>query len=314
MSDPIETTGAPSRMLGAVASPRHLLAAAVPFVAVTYPPNFVRIPAKLSYWGNDWYGSCVSTEEAWAKDCDGLWVTESDLISWASKYGYLNGANLTEVMDTMFDAGLPSDNKVYTDGHYNSVDWEDYPTLCSAIFQGPVKIGVAHGQIQDASGNSNGWWLTKASKNCNIDHCVGLGGYGTAAWLADQFKVSVPSGVDPNTPCVAMFTWNTIGIVTHSALIAVTGEAWLRNPTTPGVSPPNPSPEPGPIPCPGPPPLDPPVPVPGPTPTPTTVSVGPVDLQARRYDVILRDGFAHRVNAGAVAIPAAGAWIINFQK
>ena len=292
------------RKLGAVPSPRHKLAAAKPHVAAPCPANFCRIPQKLSMWGNSDYGDCVSAEEAWAKDCDGVWVTDSDLVAWARKHGYLNGANLTDVMDSVAKDGLPSSGKTFSDGPYSSVDWTDYAALCSAIYTGPVKIGVAANQLEDAAGDNSGWWLTSAVKDRNIDHCTGVGGYGTAAWLAEQFHVDVPSGLDPQTPCVAMFTWNTIGIVTHAALIAITGEAWLRTPTTPEVVPTPPGP-------PGPPQPPPPDPLPSPA-----IAVGPVTLDVKAYGIELYGGpgIFHRIKAGNVSIPEAGDYLISFQK
>jgi hypothetical protein len=54
--------------------------------------------------------------------------------------------------------------------------------------------------------------------------------------LVDLFKrhgvnVNLPSGM-PTGLCYAMFTWSSIGIVDRQSLINITGEAWIRNPTT----------------------------------------------------------------------------------
>ena len=72
-------------------------------------------------------------------------------------------------------------------------------------------------------------------------------------------KVSVPSAVHPADPAVLLRTWGSIGIVMFDSLnaIMIGGEAWLRTPTTVGVTPPQPAP-PGPTPG----------PTPGPQPTP----------------------------------------------
>ena len=243
-----------TRMRGAIASPRHKLAAATPHEVGSFPPNFAAVPSQLSYWGNNKWGDCVSAEEAAAKACYSVargipevFVSEEDLIAWARKHHGLNGASLTEIMDAMQTDGLPANGKLYTDGPYTSVDWTDYRILCSAIYQGPVKIGIAAGQVEEVAGSSNGWWMAHARKDRNIDHCTGLVGYGTAQWCADAIKTTLPTGylVDPATPCVLMFTWATIGILTHAALMAICGEAWLRSPTTiPDDSPPSPGPAP----------------------------------------------------------------------
>ena len=41
-----------------------------------------------------------------------------------------------------------------------------------------------------------------------------------------------PGGVDGTQPGYAMFTWNSIGIIDVPSMIAITQEAWLRQPTT----------------------------------------------------------------------------------
>src|SRR6516165_1741881 len=53
-----------------------------------------------------------------------------------------------------------------------------------------------------------------------------------AGWLAAQFGVQVPQGVDPNAVGYAMFTWDSIGIIDHPSLQNITNEAWCRSPTT----------------------------------------------------------------------------------
>ena len=75
-----------------------------------------------------------------------------------------------------------------------------------------------------------------------------LCGYGTAAELraaiAAEYGVTVtfPPGFSGSTPCYALFTWNTVGIIDVPSLLAITGEAWVRKPTTIilGTSPPAP--------------------------------------------------------------------------
>jgi hypothetical protein len=66
----------------------------------------------------------------------------------------------------------------------------------------------------------------------NWDHCVSLCGYGTIDWLAQQLQVNVPAGVDGSAPGYGTFTWNTIGIMDVPSMLAITYDAWLRNPTT----------------------------------------------------------------------------------
>lgn len=224
-----------AKLRGAVASPRHLMAAATPHIASAAPANFARLAPELSFWGNDRYGDCVSAEEAAARASESagsVFVSDDDLIQWAGNHGYLNGANLTDVMDTAETDGIPADGSAWCDGPYNSVNWSDYPTLCSAIYNGPVKMGVAANQLDSpATPGVNGWWLKSASKDRNIDHSTGHHGYGTAEFCGDLFKVNLPSGVGINDPCVINFTWNSYGILLYPASTNISGEAWLRKTT-----------------------------------------------------------------------------------
>jgi hypothetical protein len=225
------------------------------------PSSYGIVPAALSTWGNTRYGDCVSAEEAAAKavwsvlaGCPELVIADSTLIAWARKHGFLNGADLTSVMDAMIKDGITGpDGKTYRDGPYSSVDWTDDAVLSSAIYSGPVKIGVAAGQLEDVvTPGTNGWLLTGAKTDQNLDHCVGLCGYGAVAELFGLLKLPVPSGANASSRAYLLFTWGTIGVIDRSSLLAICGEAWLRIPTTPEQ------------------PLPAPVPTPTPTPTPST--------------------------------------------
>ena len=239
------------RYCGAIPSDPHKAFAAAPHVAEAYPPNFGVPCPKYDYWLNDSTGICVSAEEAAAKDRDGVWIDPSTLGKWARQHGYYNGANLTDVMDTMSSVGiLGADGKTYHDGPYTSVDWTNKDVLCSAIASGQVKIGVSGGrssQLQSKVFNRGIRFATGFTRESRTDHCVGLPGYGTAQYYADAFKVSVPAGLDPNTFGLWLFTWSEVIWIDHPSLNAITTEAWLRTPTTPEATPPTP---PGPGPCP----------------------------------------------------------------
>jgi len=230
---------------GAIASPRHKLAAAEPHqidAAVSVPPQFIRIPKTLHMWGNDTLGDCVTAEEAFAKATNDpeIDISTMEVIAWAEAFGFANGANLTDVMDKMASIGFPALSlshlsKRYLDGPYNSVNWHDSDILKSAIYTGPVKIGIAADQVQTAytAGNGkNGWLGVDFKPDTNEDHCVSLCGYGSLAWLANQLGVILPGAVDGTKPGYGLFTWSTIGIIDEPSMLAITGEAWLRNPTT----------------------------------------------------------------------------------
>lgn len=227
---------------GAIPSPRIALAAATPHIAVPgVPPSFLWKPARLSFWGNDVHGDCVTAEEAFAKACNNpeIFIPDTDVDNWAARHGVLEGAYLTQVMQYMQNDGFLERPYIYDDGPYQTVNWTDPNNLQSAISIGPVKLGVAADQLLQtwyhrAIGGSNVWFATgyHAEPPASEDHCVALCGYGTIAWLAGQLGVAVPAGIDGTQSAYAMFTWDSIGIIDRPSLLAITFEAWLRRPTT----------------------------------------------------------------------------------
>ena len=223
---------------GAIPTPRSVLAAARPHLAlVAAPSNFIVIPQQISMWGNDVHGDCVTAEEAFAKACNNpeIFISDDQVITWATKHGVLEGAYLPDVMTWMENDGFPDGPLTYDDGPHLSVDWTDAGTLQSAISQGPVKIGVAADQIEAAwnsTGGRSGWFATGFQDDSNEDHCVSLCGYGSISWLAQQLGVQAPAEIDGTQAGYAMFTWNSIGIIDVPSMIAITQEAWLRQPTT----------------------------------------------------------------------------------
>jgi hypothetical protein len=227
-----------SPMRGAIPTPRHLLAAATPYaMAIGAPPTHLVIPAKISMWGNDVHGDCVTAEEAFAKACHSpeIFVADKVEIQWATQHGVLEGANLHEVLQWMQTGGFVQGGHTYDDGPFYSLDWTNPGILASAISQGPVKLGIAADQLETAWRSTNGrsgWFATGFHADSNEDHCVSLCGYGTIMWLAQQLKVKVPAGVNGTQQGYAMFTWDSIGIIDQPSMLAITHEAWLRNPTT----------------------------------------------------------------------------------
>jgi hypothetical protein len=254
MSDTHGTPGgdqvSPKR--GAIPTPRHLLAAAMPYLpggveaAAVAPPkapaNFIRAPKQISMWGNYYDGDCVTAEEAFAKACNKpeIFVPDATVVAWATAHGVLNGANLHEVMVWMQTGGFAQAGHTYDDGSILSVNWTNASELNQAIWEGPVKIGVAADQLQatwgaaggNVRGGKSGWFATGYHTDTNEDHCVSLCGYGTVAWLAGKLHVPVPGGVNGANPGYALFTWDSIGIIDTPSMLAITQEAWLRKPTT----------------------------------------------------------------------------------
>jgi hypothetical protein len=220
---------------GAIPSPRHRLASAIPHRIVSpTPPQFLWKPEQLSMWLNDVDADCVTAEEAFAKVCHNpeFFIADDTVRAWATKNNVLNGAELTQVLDLMQNAGFLQDGTLYNDGPFSVVDWTNTTALQNAIAQGPVKTGVAADQLQNAVPNppTNGWFATGFTPDSNEDHCVSLCGYGPTAWLARQLGVSVPAGFAASA--YALFTWKSIGIIDFPSVLAITGEAWLRQPVT----------------------------------------------------------------------------------
>jgi hypothetical protein len=190
MADKVDLTKPLPR--GAIPSPRHELAAAMPHIPdskISVPAAFLMWPVQMSSWNNYVYGDCVSAEEAFAKATatPQTFIPEATVVAWATAHGYLNGATLTSVMTTMQTNGFPFKKKKYDDGSYNSVNWTDSAILQSAIYShGPVKIGVGANDFQSnphgsVTPGTSGWAMYNYPKNQPEDHCVSLCGYGSRA-------------------------------------------------------------------------------------------------------------------------------------
>lgn len=270
----------PTFMRGAIPTPRHKLLEAVPhLVLFAPPPQFAVVPAKLDMWGNDQYGDCVSAEEAFAKATWSTYcglaetfATAQEVESFANANGFLNGANLTDVMDVMKSKGMSISGTTYKDGGYSGVNYSDETTLQSAVSTGPVKIAIDANALPSGAGNQQGWHATGGSPGQfpNTDHCVAIPGYGPASYLFGLLGVPVPAGFGSGTYYL-LYTWKTIGVVDHAWLMSTCTEAWVRNPTTPGQTP-----APAPTPTPTPPT---PTPTPTPTPGPSPIPSGPFHFQ-----------------------------------
>lgn len=254
-------------------TPAAKVLAAPRFTAKTDPLAFAAAPAQFSVpppllrmWGNDKYGVCVSSEEAfalsaWTYYCSKTQVCPSDaeVISFARQYGYLNGAWLTEVMDTMQSSGMNVGGKNYKIGPYSSVNYTNPTELRTAIYAGPVNIAIDSSALPADAGSKQGWYTLKAGSYRNIDHCVGLGGYGPASFLYQSLNIPLPAGLPGDKEGYLLFTWSTLGFVTQEWLNGTCVEAWVRVPTTlgyqpapePTPNPPGPGPGPGPAPTPG---------------------------------------------------------------
>lgn len=225
------------RLRGATPSPRNRLAAATPHRIVGLTPAWhIWKPSQLSMWGNANYGDCTVAEEAFAKACNSpeIFVPDDTVIAWAKANGAINGDTLIDVLDKMQTGGFVVDGQTYDDGPPTSVDWTDVDILQNAIFQGPVKLGVAADQLENVVPDppTNGWVGTKFTPDSNLDHCVSAYGYGSISWLLSQIGGTLPADVNGDVLGIGIFTWDSLGILDWESFLAITGEAWLRNPNT----------------------------------------------------------------------------------
>lgn len=275
-----------ARMRGARPTPRHKLAAMMPFRpafgAPAPPSSFGTVPTSgLGMYGNDVDGDCVTAERAASMTAFSIWgqvatpkITFSDqsVIQWARQHGVLNGADLGPVCDQMMTDGLTATNgAVYTDGPHQAVDWTNWASLSAALVQGPVKYGIAADQLENAVNSTNGksgWLATGFQQDGNEDHSIGIWGYGTFEDCVKLLQsagiaVDVPASQSLTVPANLGFTWDSVGIFDAPSLVAITGEAMITIPT---IVQPIPGPSPSPVPSPTPAPTPPPAPS-------TTVSV-----------------------------------------
>lgn len=207
------------------------------------PPKHVAyIPHVRSMFGNDRYGVCVTSEEAFAKSC---WVAgvqpeidipEPVVIDWARRRGVLHGANLGHVADLMVKEGFRVDRQLYNDGPKLLVDFRDEPVLKAAIATGPVKVAIAARTLPGGAGSRDGWHVTGGSAR-GSDHCVSLCGYGRADWLYGELGVPLPAELSADTEGFLCYTWSTIGFVDFAWVRGCVKEAWIRTPTTIGIPP-----------------------------------------------------------------------------
>ncbi len=224
---------------GEFPTPNHELAAAQPYKAGgAAPESFIAWPIEIGFWGNEKVSNSRWAEEAFAKASaePKVFVPTDVVLLTARECG---SSNFARFMQTH---GFQMDGTAYLNGPFNSVNWTNTAALNGAIANvGSVKIGVAsanlascpHGQVTPGT---SGWAIYGLPTGQPENHCASLCGYGPLAALVGLFErygvnVNVPSGMPPGL-CYAMFTWGSIGIVDRQSLMNITGEAWVRNPTT----------------------------------------------------------------------------------
>lgn len=223
---------------GTFPTPNHELAAARPYGSVgSAPESFIAWPTQLGPWQTDQVENSSWEEEAFAKACaePHVAIPRDLILSTARECGSSNFAKFLRTH------GFQMGARAYLDGVFNSVDWTNAADLNGAIANlGPVKIGVASASFSAHQGRvtpgTSGWAICDLPMSQPGDHCASLCGYGPLVAIIDHFEkhginIKVPSDM-PTGLCYAMFSWDSIGIIDQQSLINITGEAWVRNPTT----------------------------------------------------------------------------------
>jgi hypothetical protein len=224
---------------GAFPTPNHELAGAHRYkTGGAAPESFIAWPTGIGSCGNEQASNSSWAEEAFAKACaePEVFIPTDVVLSTSRECG---SSNFAAFMQTH---GFQMGGKAYLDGPFHLIDWTNAAALNGAIATvGPVKIGVASADL--ASGpqgqvtpGTSGWAIHGLPAGQPENHCASLCGFGPSAVLVDLFKrhgvnVTVPPGM-PSGLCYAMFIWGSIGIVDRQSLMNITGEAWVRNPTT----------------------------------------------------------------------------------
>ncbi len=220
--------------------------------ATVPPPQVITVPKRLSYWGNNQYGMCVTTESIFAiadystaLGIEEIFVTDANAIAWARARNYLNGAQLLEVMEDMQRDGVKDEKgTLRKTGKPSTVDFSNEDTLKSAIANGPVSIAIDAGALPSGAGNKSGWSAFGGRSHPNTNHCVSLHGYGPTSELFKALGLIAPANAPANG--YYLFTWSTVGVVDHAWLMQTCAEAWVRSPTVVDLGPaPPPPPVPG---------------------------------------------------------------------
>ncbi|MDP9838811.1 hypothetical protein J2T09_003583 [Neorhizobium huautlense] len=212
---------------------------------VTIPTSFLLWPSQISYWGNDKHGDCVAAEEAFAKAAamPHIDIPDKTVTDWATQWDFLEGAPISGVLKRMYTSGMELIGPTVYTGGYLQISKSDTTSLQGAIATyGPVKLGIGSATLETnknghVTGGKSGWTLYGYAAPTLRDHCVGVCGYGKLEDLVALFKangVNVKPQKDmPTGMCYAIFTWSSIGIVDEASLLAMTYDAWVRNPVTP---------------------------------------------------------------------------------
>jgi hypothetical protein len=224
---------------GEFPSPNQVLADAQRYRgAGSIPESYIAWPTKIDFWGSETGSNSIWAEEAFAKACvePKVFIPTEVVLSASRECGSSNFAAFMQAR------GFQMDHKAFLDGPFSLINWMNAAALNGAIANiGPVKIGVALGGLNSGppgrvTPGASGWTIYGLPQGQPGGDCASLFGYGPLAALVDLFQrhgvhVNLPSGA-PTGLSYAMFTSGSIGIIDRQSLVNITGEAWVRSPTT----------------------------------------------------------------------------------
>ena len=245
---------------GAIATPRHRLLAARPFIRRRAAPaecfNSDGTPMQMD--GNDQYGDCTVACLGNILDVvkrilsyPGGPISDDEVIRWAIAEGDQNGAVIADVLaqlqtDPMTD-GAGQGNLV---GPHLGVNYDDAPTVYDALSTHyALDLGVDSRPYSQCVGNDPVAVmpiLTNAYQN--IDHSIPAFDYATAGRLAahynEKYKFAAQLGDLPmDTPCIGTETWGCMVITPVESFRNIVGEAWaIQSFPAPGTLPQPPQP------------------------------------------------------------------------
>jgi len=251
------TSGKPKLFTGATGASQKDYEALSVFEASTQPTppkSFLKTPAAMSYWGNQDFGDCVSAEEAFAKAITNVDITWPVVETWAAGHKELNGASILAVLEQMQTDGFQIGDTLYNNGEPISVPFDTASFQAAIFHHTPLKLGINADWLEQAVAhhdNDSGWILNLQAGAVNgqkyvIDHCVSVCGYGNYADLSGLLmdaKIANVGSIEMDIKnlnglnildemCYAVFTWNSIGIISEQTLFGISAQAYVRNPTT----------------------------------------------------------------------------------
>lgn len=214
--------------------------------AVAAPPSVIYVPKRLSYWGNNQYGCCVTSESVFSMAAYStyiglpkqIFITDAATIAWARAHDWLNGAFLLDVIQDMQKDGIKDEDGILRKaGTPSVVNYSDEESLKSAIAQGPVSVAINASALSSGAGNKSGWYNFGGGAQ-GSNHDVSIFCYGPTADLFKALNVATPS----NAPAMGYYcyTWSTIGVVDFRWISNTVEEGWVRNPTVIDLAPPPP--------------------------------------------------------------------------